>query len=175
MVQILKSGPNSMIFNAKSNLARENAVRFGLGGATGFTLPFLHMTWGTCSQTEDHKYQLYCNQVGACVLKRRRIVPSFILNRICCKNLDHVGFFGLWSQKFVRWKKIFRSKNRIFIFCSWVAENFHISSFYGSKSISDVKITVVRVVGVLWWFFAIELKGPIGKYNLVSTGFPPAS
>ena len=53
-------------------------------------------------------------------------------------------------------EKIFLGqKNRIFIFCSWAAENFHISSFYGSKSISDVQITVVRMVGVLWWVFAI--------------------
>ena len=72
-------------------------------------------------------------------------------------------------------KKFFRSKNRIYIFCFWAAENLVISSFYGCKSISDVKITVVRVVRVLWWFFAIELKGPIGKDNLVSTGSPLAS
>ena len=56
-------------------------------------------------------------------------------------------------------KKIFRSKNRIFIFCSWAAENFHISSFYGSKSISGVKITVVRVLGVLWWFLCHRTVG----------------
>ena len=66
-------------------------------------------------------------------------------------------------------KKNFRSKNRIFIFCSWAAENFHISSFYGSKSISDVKITVFRVVGVLWWVFVIELKVPIGKHAVLSS------
>ena len=84
-----------MIFDAKSNLVGENAVRFGLGGATGFTLPFLHMACGSCSQTEAHKYQLYCNKVGVYVLERRRIVPSLLLNRICCKKVDRVGFFGL--------------------------------------------------------------------------------
>ena len=72
-------------------------------------------------------------------------------------------------------KNVFRSKNRIFIFCFWTAENLLISSFYRSKSISDVKITLVRVFSVLWWFFAIELRGPKGKDNVLSTGFPPAS
>ena len=31
MVQIVEIGSNAMIFDDKSNLARENAVRFGLG------------------------------------------------------------------------------------------------------------------------------------------------
>ena len=73
-------------------------------------------------------------------------------------------------------KIVFRSKNRIFIFCFWAAENLLISSFYGSKSISDVKITVVRVVRVLWWFFVIHnSRIPIGKDTVLSTGFPLAS
>ena len=87
-----------MIFDAKSNLVGKNAVRFGLWGATGFTLPFLHMAWGTCTQAKAHKYQYYYNKLGVCVQERRRIVPSAIRCRICCQKLDRwrqCGFFGL--------------------------------------------------------------------------------
>ena len=108
MVQILKSGPNSMIFNAKSNLVRENAVRFGLGGATGFTLPFLHMAWGTCSQTEAHKYQLYCNKVGVYVLERRRIVPVSRSKPHLLQKIGPCWFFWTSRSKMCMKKNVFR-------------------------------------------------------------------